>query len=367
MKYFFSTILFLHGLIHLMGFAKGFFPDFIAKLNLSVSHSSAVLWLTTTLLFIVSGFLFLQQKTVWFWLASFAVMFSFILILTAWNETKFGLLPNIIVVIGIAIAASNNAFDKMIEAEKNALFEFDTNAQKTLNFEADLDSLPAPVKRWLKVSGVNPEMQLIGVELFQDFKMKLKPKQNEWYAAHAAQLFNVHEPGFVWTVKMAMNPLMQVRGRDKFYSGKGTMTMRMNGIIPLGNETGSKMDEGTLQRFLGEIVWFPNAAIRKYIRWESLSDSSVEAIMEYKGTQGSGIFYFDDEGKFTRFEAMRYMGNKPEAKKYLWEIRATQHAVFNGITVPSKCEAIWHLDEGEWKWCEIEITELNFFDEVKHL
>jgi hypothetical protein len=50
--------------------------------------------------------------------------------------------------------------------------------------------------------------------------------------------------------------------------------------------------------------------------------------MEYNGTRARGVFYFDKKVKFTRFEAIRYMGNKPDAKKYLWDIKATQHSVF---------------------------------------
>lgn len=136
--------------------------------------------------------------------------------------------------------------------------------------------------------------------------------------------------------------------------------MRMNGLIPLGKETGFKMDEGTLQRFLGEIVWFPSAAANSYIQWQAVDNQSAEATMTYGNTKASGTFYFGDDGLFERYTAMRYKGNKSDAKKYLWEIKVLENNTFNGVIVPSKCEAIWHLDEGLWKWCEIEIVTLEY-------
>ncbi|MDN5330561.1 MAG: hypothetical protein PWP35_2348 [Bacteroidales bacterium] len=36
------------------------------------------------------------------------------------------------------------------------------------------------------------------------------------------------------------------------------MLIKVNSLIPVVNEKGNKLDEGTLQRYLGEIVWFPS-------------------------------------------------------------------------------------------------------------
>ncbi len=72
--------------------------------------------------------------------------------------------------------------------------------------------------------------------------------------------------------KMNMPPFIKITGRDKFVDGKG-----------------EKMDEGTLQRFLAEIVWFPSAALSQYITWEAIDSLSAKATMNYKGTNGSGL------------------------------------------------------------------------------
>ena len=57
---------------------------------------------------------------------------------------------------------------------------------------------------------------------------------------------------------------------------------------------------------------------------------------------------------------LRYMGNDPEAKQYEWVITVDEYAKFEGIKIPSKCQATWKLDEGDWTWCVLEITELSY-------
>jgi len=40
--------------------------------------------------------------------------------------------------------------------------------------------------------------------------------------------------------------------------------------------------------------------------------STVVAKMSYKGTTGSGTFYFNADSDFVKFSVLQYMGNKPD-------------------------------------------------------
>lgn len=82
--------------------------------------------------------------------------------------------------------------------------------------------------------------------------------------------------------------------------------------------------------------------------------------MNYKETSGSGTFFFNDEGHFEKFVALRFMGNAPDAKRYEWVITAQKHAEFNGIIIPTKLEATWMLESGPWNWANLEITEIQY-------
>ncbi|MFP4557223.1 MAG: DUF6544 family protein, partial [Bacteroidales bacterium] len=360
MKYILSTIMLIHGAIHLMGFAKGFNLANIENLQSEIPKLAALLWLVVFLLFALSGIFYWLNSNIWMLFASLATVISVILIIANWSDAKFGIIPNIVIAIAIVFSFSSCAFSKKIKSETQYILNSVDEYSKEIVSENDIAHLPTPVKSWLNTSGVIGKERIQTVWLTQNFLMKLKPQQESWHNATAQQYFTVDKPAFIWTVDMKMSPIIHIKGRDKFVDGKGEMQMRMNSIINLGKETGHKMDEGTLQRYLGEMVWFPSAVLSPYVTWEEIDSLTAKATMNYQGTTGSGTFYFNQQGDFVKFSALRYKGNDPDAKRYEWVIDVDEYAEFEGVRIPSKCRATWKLEEGDWTWCKLEITEIKY-------
>jgi hypothetical protein len=226
------------------------------------------------------------------------------------------MIPNIIIAIAILFSFSSCAFNKKITSETQSILSTVDKSPNEITSENDIAHLPSPVRNWLAKSGAIGKEKVKTVWLSQNFLMKLKPEQENWHHATAQQYFTVNKPAFIWTVDMKMSPIIHIKGRDKFVDGKGEMQMKMNSIINLGKETGEKMDEGTLQRYLGEMVWFPSAVLSSYVTWEEIDSLTAKATMTYQGTTGSGTFYFNQQGDFVKFCALRYKGNAPDAKRY---------------------------------------------------
>jgi hypothetical protein len=252
------------------------------------------------------------------------------------------------------------SFKQKIKKETAHILGNTTSLKNEILTEEEIIHLPAPVQKWLNVSGAVGKEKARTVALKQSFLMKLKPEQKKWKHAVAQQFFNAENPAFIWTVRLKMAPFVSVLGRDKFIDGKGEMQMTLNGLLNLGKETSEKIDEGTLQRYLGETIWFPSGMANPHISWEELDAHSANATMNFKGTTGSGTFYFNKEGFFEKFIALRYMGNTPDAKRYEWVITAQKHAEFNGVIIPSKLKATWMLESGPWNWANLEITEIQY-------
>lgn len=233
--------------------------------------------------------------------------------------------------------------------------------QPALITAADLQQLPSPVASWLKRSGVVGKPHVQQVWLSQQSVMRMSPEKERWSRAISEQLFDAEDPSFTWQVKMKMGPVSIIRGKDVFENGKGSMHIRLFGLIPVVNESGPRIDEGSIQRFLGEIAWFPHAALKPYITWEQIDTHSAKAVIESHGTRGEGTFYFNSEGDFTRFSALRYKGNDTDAQRKEWVIDATAYATFSGIRVPSELQATWKLEEGDWTWLKMEIEDVTYF------
>jgi hypothetical protein len=226
--------------------------------------------------------------------------------------------------------------------------------------ESDMGQLPAPVKNWLRHSGALGKPVVQVGKVVQRAEMKMKPDQEKWMAASATQYTTLGSPGFIWQVEAEMNRLLYFLGRDKFQDGHGEMLIKMNGLIKVVEERGAKLDEGTLQRFLGEMVWFPSMSLRPYIVWEAIDGTQAKATMTYKGTTGSGTFYFNAEGDVAKFSALRFKGNDAEAQRQEWVMDISEYRTFEGIKVPAKMTSTWKLGDQDWTWLRLEVTDLRF-------
>jgi hypothetical protein len=360
MKYLFSIIVFLHGAIHLMGFVKGFKLAQIQSLSSEISVTSAIFWIIAFALFTMSAINFLLDKNLWLVFAIGAVVISSALIISTWSDAKFGMIPNVIILAVVMFSISSLNLNKMFTRETQTILSgTDVSASKIFT-DMDAKKLPAPVYKWIQSTGMIGKPVIKSAYIKQKALMKMKPEQKNWIPAEAEQYTVMGVPAFIWTVDMNLMPLISIKGRDKFVNGKGEMLIKMNSLINLVNEKGQRMDEGTIQRYLGELVWYPSLALSPYISWENIDEFSAKATMNYNGTSGSGTFYFDKKGDFIKFIAFRFKGNEADAKRNPWVLTVDGYAVFEGIKVPSKMKATWETDEGNWTWLDLEITDIKY-------
>lgn len=360
MKYIFSILILLHAAIHLLGFVKGLKLAQIQSLTSEISVTSAIFWLIAFSLFAMSAIGFLLEKNFWLVFAVFAVVISSVLIISTWSDAKYGMIPNFIILLVAVVSLSSSSVNKMITRETEEILNAAITSEPVIITESAIQQLPAPVQRWMRSTGIIGKPAINTARVNQKALMKMKPEQQDWQTAQAEQYTTTNPPAFIWTVNMKMAPLIKIKGRDKFIDGKGEMLIKINSLINVVNEKGTRMDEGTLQRILGELVWFPSLALSPYINWEAIDDTSAKATMTYKGTTGSGTFYFNENGDFIKFVALRFMGNKPDAKRYPWVLTVDDYTVFEGIKVPSKMKATWILETGDWTWLDLEINSIKY-------
>ena len=360
MRMVFLILVLIHGLIHILGFLKAFDLVDLNELTIPVTTPAGLIWLVIALLFLTYGILnYIGLKYVWI-IGSIAVLLSQLLVIYYWKDAKFATIPNIIILVAVLFSYGNHLFENLINRETSGLFSEIQNDNQDILEEKDIRHLPPPVQKWLLNSGAVGQSIIRNGRVEQKILLKMKPDQKNWYPAEALQYTFIDKPAFIWGVDVEMNTLMKFKGRDKFVDGKGEMLIKMNSLIKVVDEQGEKLDEGTIQRYLGELVWFPSLAISPYITWEQIDEFSARATINYRNTSGSGIFVFNEKGDFVKFTALRFNGNEPEAKRYEWVLTVDNYAVFENIKVPSKMKATWKLDEGDWTWLDLEITDIRY-------
>lgn len=292
MKIAFLITVLLHGLIHLFGFIKGFGLKEVKELTLPISKPLGIAWLTATILILTYGMLhLLNSKYAWL-IGIVAVVISQALIIFFWKDAKFGTIPNSIILTVSIVSFGYYSFQKIIQQETAQLLSKNISTEDRNLNESDLTNLPEPIKKWLKNSGALGKPFISYGKVIQIAEMQINPEQKKWFSATATQYTAIDNPAFIWSVDVKMNSLLNFQGRDKFDEGKGEMLIKINSLFNIVNERGKKLDEGTLQRFLGEMVWFPSLALSSYITWEQIDENTANATITYKGTSGSGTFFF---------------------------------------------------------------------------
>jgi len=106
LKILFVAIVAVHGLIHLMGFAKAFKYADLEQLTQPISKPFGLLWLTSTGLFLLTIPLYLTRIDWWWVVALAAIIVSQIVILFSWQDAKFGTIANVLILIAIAFEVS---------------------------------------------------------------------------------------------------------------------------------------------------------------------------------------------------------------------------------------------------------------------
>lgn len=360
MRIAFIILLALHGTIHLFGFLKALELSGFETILTPVSKTQGFLWLTASLLFFGSGLTFFFKQEYWWLLATLAIIVSQLLIFQFWTDAKFGTFANFIILLAVAHAYFDHSFKEMVANERAHIFEAKTTKTEILLDTLATKRLPEAVSKWLSKSGALSHPPISSVHLNQNLQLQLKPDQTKWITGRAEQFFTIDPPAFIWTIDSQMNAFLPLVGRDKFQNGQGEMLIKLLSAIPVADAKGSdKVNQATLQRFLAEIVWFPSAALEPSIKWESLGQNSARATMSFAGTSGSGDFYFQENGDFQKFEAMRFQ-DAQAAQPTKWIIEATKIEELNDIRIPTACQVSWDLSGEKWTWLKLRIEDIRY-------
>lgn len=97
MNIFISILFLLHAVLHLMGFVKSFYDDFLPKLSKSISKSEGILWLACAILLFIADLYFLMDLTYWPALSIIGALLSQFLITMNWEDAKYGTVINLLI------------------------------------------------------------------------------------------------------------------------------------------------------------------------------------------------------------------------------------------------------------------------------
>jgi hypothetical protein len=357
LRWIFIILIFGHALIHLMGFAKAFGFASFEQITRPISRLSGLFWLAAAALLLASVLVFAFSKSYWWMLGLTGALLCQILIITVWQDARWGTVPNVIVLVAALVAGGTWMFQRQVAGHRTVLINSMLPGTETV-VDSLLSPLPQSVRTWLVHSQVVGKPIDRQVSLTQQGRMRTKP-DGAWMSFTASQNFSINPPAFVWQTDVALAGGLFMVGEDRYYNGRGEMLIKLLGLVTVVRSSGPEIDQGTLLRYLGEMCWLPSAALSPYIKWKELDANRAEATMSYGGVSASGIFTFDEQGDVTGFEAMRYGEFEGVSRLERWHIECADHREMDGVRVPTRCAVSWKFKDGDFKWLELQVTNLQ--------
>lgn len=223
-----------------------------------------------------------------------------------------------------------------------------------------LNLLPPPVQRCLVRSGVVGRPVPDTVHVKQSGRIRLAPDK-KWLRFTADESYRVERPEFEWNAAVHISGVPAMRARDSLEDGRGRMSGKLFRLIKIMDETGPEMDQGALMRWLNETMWFPAVWATEVIKWEEVDDQTALARVAAAGTEASGEFKFDGDGRMIDFVGDRYRGVEGGRFELTrWSTPITSHRTYNGIELPAGGSALWWLNDGTFEYIQIQADRIDY-------
>jgi len=225
MKYIFIVLIFVHGAIHLMGFAKAFNYAPIKNIHSVISKPAGILWLLTCILFMVAGISLLANANWWYWITFIAVLLSTILILSVWKDAKFGNLANTIILSGAITAYGSATFYGWYEKEVNLGLSQKSAYKANILSEADLLNLPEPVRNYIRYTGSVGKPKVSNFKI--EFTGKMRKNEQSAWMPFSSEQYNFQESSTRLFFMKAVMKGPPVAGFHCFKNGDAFMDIRL--------------------------------------------------------------------------------------------------------------------------------------------
>ncbi len=366
-KYFFSLLVLIHGLIHLIGFAKAFGYPELQQLTKEISKPMGFVWLVVAVCFVVASVYFIAGNNLWMGWALFASCCSQFLIFVAWHDAKYGSIANLVILtvsfFNLAALRFENKF--LIDVKNNFTHEIKKN--ENVLSEEDIVKLPPVIKKYLHYSGCIGKPKVSNIKVKFSGRIR-KNEKSEWMPFTSVQYNFIDSAARLFFMKATMNRL-PVAGYHCYKRGDAFMDIRLLSTIKVQEQSGKEMGIAETVTFFNDMCCMaPATLIDKRIKW--LYADAVKAIAEFTVNNISinAELFFNDEGALVNFISDdRYATTENGTMgKLKWSTPINNYTNINGHMVVKNADAIYTYPEGDLcygqfvtEWVEYNCKTIN--------
>lgn len=234
--------------------------------------------------------------------------------------------------------------------------------------DQSLLALPAPVRRHLLDTNIvgTPIPERATVYQEGRIRTRFRPDRPDsgWMPFTAHQHFSVGPDGsgppcFLWDAKVKMAKIFPVHVVDTYQDQAGSLGVWLAPFMRVVNASGPRIDEAALQRYLGEMVWFPAVFASPLVTWTPEDHDSARASISDGPVTADCLFRFERDRVVVR--ARRYREAPPYAR-IPWSAVVSRFLSYGKVQLPSRAHVTWHLPEGDFTYFQATVTRVEYDD-----
>lgn len=356
-------VLAVHGLIHLMGFAKAFGFAELPQLTQPISRAWGLAWLAAAILVLVSAAMFgVGHRRFWL-VGAAALCVSQAVIIVAWRDAWAGTVANVVLLLLVS-----HAWLTVGPRSFHAQFTRDAQAglarpiEAPLVTESDLAPLPGPVQRYLRQAGVVGQPRVRNYRLRFRGRIRSAP-DSAWMPFEAEQQSFTDPPTRLFLMRARMFGL-PVEAFHRLADGHATMQVKVVGLVPMVDARGDVMDRSETVTLLNDMCLLaPGTLLEPAIAWEPIDALTVRARLTNEGHTVTATLFFDEHGRLTNFESNDRSRLSPDGKTFTqlpFSTPVTGYRAFGATQLGARGDARYRLPEGPFTYGEFEIVDVAY-------
>jgi len=363
MRWIVAVLFAVHGLIHLMGFAKAFGYAKLPQLTQPISREMGLLWFAAGLLVVASAAM-IVARTRGFWIVGgVALVVSQAVILSAWHDARAGTVVNIVLLLAVAHGwFTEGPTSFLAQFERDVAAGLARPLETHVVTEADLTGLPEPVGRYLRATGVVGQPRVWNYRLRFRGRIRGAPT-DRWMPFDADQQSFADQPARFFLMRARMIAL-PVEAFHRLIGGHATMQVKIAGAIPMVDARGDVMDRSEAVTLFNDMCLLaPGTLLDPGIGWEQVDARTVRARFTHGGQTISATLLFGGDGLLTNFISDDRSRASPDGKVFTrlrFSTPVRDYRDFGSVRLAGHGEARWTLPEGEFTYGEFDLQDVTY-------
>jgi hypothetical protein len=363
MRFALAVLIGLHGVIHLLGFAKAWGLAELAQLSRPISRPAGVLWLLCAAAFLSAAILLWQGHGSWWRPALPAVAVSEFVILLAWRDARFGTIANLILVLPVMAAyletrpaSYGNRFRAAVREELARVRD------AGLVTEEDLNHLPPPVRNYVVFTGAvgKPRIHNFRAVFEGEFRNGL---DSPWMKFTSEQYNFVDPPARLFRMRASRYGI-PMEALHMFRGDAATMQIKVASLLQVVDARGAQMNQAETVTLLNDMCLLAPAALidRERILWETDGPFSAVAKFSHLGITVTARLEFAASGELTGFVSNdRFLSTDGKHMENLpWSTPVKSYREVAGRRVAGYGEAVWLRPEGEFTYGKFRLVTIEY-------